>query len=144
MLNPADLSSRGCTAKQLLESKWWEGPQWLYQDQSTWIQETLSYDEKAINIERKKRLITALSNNERNVMMSCDWHLDYFSQYLKTLRMCAWILRFLHNTRNKNDKYNGELSFGKIDKAEILVFKVIQRESFLDENEKKTLRSGRF
>ncbi|XP_023310053.1 uncharacterized protein LOC108904648 [Anoplophora glabripennis] len=136
-LNPADLPSRGCSAKQLLESTWWEGPSWLYRDSSCWPRDNLHYDEEEINKEKKKKLVTVLLNSESKIMTLENWHLYYFSQYLKTLRMCAWILRFIHNSRNKYDKHKGDLSAEECDKSELLVLKLIQQESFANENDKK-------
>ena len=53
-MNPADLSSQGCSPKQLFESRWWEGPAWLCASPSNWPQEQPIYNEKEIYEERKK------------------------------------------------------------------------------------------
>ncbi|XP_072400943.1 uncharacterized protein [Diabrotica undecimpunctata] len=135
-LNPADLPSRGCSAKQLLESRWWEGPQWLYQDLAIDPQVDLDYNEDEINQERKVKLVATLINDEHSKMSLDDWHFGYFSQYLKTLRMCAWIFRFLHNSRNK-DRLRGHLCSEEIDRAEIFVLRIVQKESFCDKNDKR-------
>lgn len=62
VVNPADLPSRGCSAKKLLQSKWWEGPRWLYQDSSHWPTEVFNLIEAEISQERKKKLVTSLVN----------------------------------------------------------------------------------
>ena len=51
--NPADLPSRGCLPAQLLESRWWEGPQWLYERVADWPAEELVPDNAVICSERK-------------------------------------------------------------------------------------------
>lgn len=43
-LNPADLPSRGCTPKQLISSKWWEGPDWLKRQEQYWPKSDIDYD----------------------------------------------------------------------------------------------------
>ncbi|XP_073946590.1 uncharacterized protein [Choristoneura fumiferana] len=53
-MNPADLPSRGCNAKHLLKSKWWEGPAWLKAEESEWPMSQLNVDEQEVNKERKK------------------------------------------------------------------------------------------
>jgi len=46
--NPADLPSRGCSPVQLLESRWWDGPPWLYKQSKDWPVEELILDESVI------------------------------------------------------------------------------------------------
>jgi len=62
--NPADLSSRSCSPAQLLESRWWEGPQWLYEEVENWPVEEVVLDEEVVFSERKgasSRSLTAKS-----------------------------------------------------------------------------------
>lgn len=124
-LNPADLPSRGCFGKRLVESKWWEGPTWLCHKER-WPQQEIQFDEEEIEKERKKKAITNLSN----FAGSDDWHFFYFSKYSKLLRMMAWIFRFCNNARQPQQKSHGELTVEEINRAENFVLKTIQRESF--------------
>lgn len=139
VFNPADLPSRGCSAKKLHNSKWWEGPEWLYKDVADWPTENFDLIEAEISRERKKKLITSLVNKEAELaatMNSEDWHLNYFSKYTKTIRTQAWIHRFLYNIKNRNSKHEGPITAEEFIVAEQQVLKVIQREAFEEVNDK--------
>ncbi|XP_011858502.1 PREDICTED: uncharacterized protein LOC105556050 [Vollenhovia emeryi] len=53
-MNPADLPSRGCSTRQLLDSKWWEGPEWLRKSREQWPSVDYIVDETEVNKEIKK------------------------------------------------------------------------------------------
>ncbi|GFW74544.1 integrase catalytic domain-containing protein [Trichonephila clavipes] len=53
-MDPADVLSRGCSPRYLLESKWFEGPEWLLEDAITWPTNELQYEAKVLNCERRK------------------------------------------------------------------------------------------
>ncbi|KAF2886476.1 hypothetical protein ILUMI_19698 [Ignelater luminosus] len=85
--NPADLPSRGCTPKQLFESRWWEGPTWLYLDRGKWPSEKKAVNEKEVVRERKKKLLKS-NNPQRKLCRSVG------TQSLPCLlREEYWILR---------------------------------------------------
>ena len=93
--NPADLASRGgpvTEEKQL----WWKGPAWL-SDPRAWLPDLVTVPTAESNAEAKvikEVLATALSSeDEFSVLM--EQH-----SLLKALRVCAWVSRFLTNSRN--------------------------------------------
>lgn len=60
-MNPADFPSRGGSIKELLQSIWWEGPEWLKHPSKEWPNEEFQVDEEAVDAERKKSVVA--SNN---------------------------------------------------------------------------------
>ncbi|XP_051161418.1 uncharacterized protein LOC127281645 [Leptopilina boulardi] len=130
-LNPADLPSRGCQAKQLLDSRWWEGPDWLRREEIDWpcLREEVNEDE--VRVEVRKSAQIALLNADDQINFSI---VDKFSSYNKMIRFFAIMLKF------KNYKINGELTNGKkltfneIYKTEKQFLKVLQNDMFCHEN----------
>ncbi|GBM34831.1 hypothetical protein AVEN_208035-1 [Araneus ventricosus] len=50
-INPADLLSRSCDWSELLRSRWWEGPKWLYKCPEFWPYKEITLPEETM-IER--------------------------------------------------------------------------------------------
>lgn len=137
VLNVADLPSRGCSAKQLKKSKWWEGPGWLYKEGDAWPKDKIYFDEEEISQEKRKTVVTSLLSTFSIDMTIEEWHLLYFSKYMRAVRMIAWILRFCHNIRSSLNKHKGELTMEEMDTAEEFVIKLIQKNSFQGDNDRR-------
>lgn len=135
-LNPADLPSRGCTAKELLESKWHEGPEWLKKDMDEWPKCDNMTDivcEEEIVVGKKCTPVVNCVFQDSIVLEEdiTKWFSLYFSQYMKIVRLVAWVFRFIGNCKqDKCARLNCELTATEIEKAETYLFKEIQKESF--------------
>jgi hypothetical protein len=132
-LNPADLPSRGCCPETLYKYKWWEGPDWLKRPPNEWPKSEAFPDFNITNSEKKKTVIGA-TNIENPVKQIYE----RISSYEKLVRVTAWILRFSFNCKsNKADQNFGSLTLEEINKAEMILFKIVQKESFEGAEDKK-------
>ncbi|GFV07574.1 integrase catalytic domain-containing protein [Trichonephila clavipes] len=108
--NSADLTSRGCKAKQFLSSRWWEGPKWMkdpFEFKHLTHIVNSSYDEDEIEKEK----------------------------YESIVRLIAWILRFKHNCVRPKEKRHGELVTSEFQEAEEKLISLIQNECFSSESD---------
>ncbi|XP_055941739.1 uncharacterized protein LOC129971787 [Argiope bruennichi] len=110
--NPADLPSRGCSAKKLVQSKWWEGPDWLYLPADQWPFSDVVVNEDEVLKERKKTLVS-------------------------TPTACLSAHAIENVNTEKPDWY-----YEDFEEAEKIVIKIIQSEAFINEKDEKlkTLR----
>lgn len=136
-LNSADLPSRGCYARKLYESKWWEGPSWLYEDEKNWPKSEPPCSDEEIFKERRKTVVALVNAHIDSID---EWHLNYFSKYIKTIRMIGWIFRFCHNARHPTSKQEGGITAKELNDAETFVLKTLQQSNLpLDDPRLKPL-----
>lgn len=140
-INPADLPSRGCSARQLLETEWWHGPPWLCYPSDKWPRSEFSVNEEEVLKEKKKEIVSSMVS-----LQKIDNSFLYkFSRYNKTVRIVAWILRFISNSRiPRNARKYKILDSEEISRAELAVIKMIQSESFINEEDEKLKTLGVF
>ncbi|GFW50026.1 uncharacterized protein TNCV_2316081 [Trichonephila clavipes] len=150
--NPADLPSRGCSAHQLLCSRWWEGHKWLLQTEENWPVNKPIFDEPSDLKEKRKTNPTSKNlpvvcslnqceNSGKNNNEDSGWYYYYFSSYDQLLRMMAWMNRFIFNCRNPASRITGELSNAELKQAEIKIVKMVQAEYFTHDVNRKKMNS---
>ncbi|GIY36798.1 reverse transcriptase [Caerostris extrusa] len=120
-VNPADLPSRSCNWFELLQSKWWEGPKWLYEPPEFWPYTEVTLPEEAMK-ERRKSVVVNLNIDTKEHFGN---RLLYFSSYPRIIHMIAWILRFCQNIRVNSHKLTKELPYEEIQSAEEALIRII-------------------
>ncbi|GFY79213.1 integrase_H2C2 domain-containing protein [Trichonephila inaurata madagascariensis] len=136
--NPADYVSRGANLETIINNQFWmHGPQWLRTTENNWPK-NLNCDFSSTDpCKSEEQVFTfACELNTASVI-----NLSKFSNLQKLLRVTSWVLRFVHNIRNRFNKRSDELTTEEIIsclRASKLVLKtsvILELNLFLDTDE---------
>ncbi|GFT02235.1 uncharacterized protein TNCV_84881 [Trichonephila clavipes] len=136
--NPADLGTRGLLPSQLVaHDQWIHGPLWLNQPMnetsSYKIPETFSFPDNALK--EKRSVVTCVAK-----IVPLPEFIDRISSFTKLVRVCAWILRFIKNSRSPVSRTFGYLKSSELHTAVVTIVRLIQQAEF--PNEFKCLFQG--
>ena len=109
--NPTDLGSRGGSVTDA--DLWWKGPKWL-QDRNTWPPNPVTTASEVTEAESKivREVLAAVTVDQKQ---------DEFDQLLerhdlrKVLRVCAWVVRFVRNSRRDTPSITGPITTAEIE-----------------------------
>ncbi|XP_052740604.1 uncharacterized protein LOC128198559 [Bicyclus anynana] len=131
--NPADLVSRGMRLEDLSSSIfWWDGPSFLQDanfSSSTEDSEQCSVMSTELLPELKPKVIHSLIVDATNSLFP----FNRFSQLNRMRRTCAYMLRFINNTRRNNIRKIGVLSLDELNNANTTLIRFSQLDSFATE-----------
>ncbi|XP_076660217.1 uncharacterized protein LOC143363535 [Halictus rubicundus] len=119
--NPADLLSRGITAKELIDNSFWQfGPDWLGLDESVWPESRFESPKEIPEL----RKVTCFASS----VINANEILQRFSCIKRLRRVIAYCLRFTNRNR-----CIGPLSVEEIHLANERILTLIQQHSFSEE-----------
>lgn len=124
-INPADLPSRGCSPHHLLNSSWWEGPEFLKDPPDSWPNIKYSPDEDSVRAEIRKGRVVDLS-----VKIDEPQWFERFSSFSKIVKVFCWILRFANKLQKKPSYTSDTSSVEEKTKAENLLWRIVQQNNF--------------
>ena len=94
--NPADIASRGASPREMIQCPlWWDGPAWLHESPSKWPVRT--------DLTKKKNL-PEWKEKVLHIRPPDEDHTYRFSSYQRLLRVTAWCMRFIDNSRQRDEK----------------------------------------
>ena len=149
--NPADILSRGATARTLIHNTlWWSAPEFLQKAEEEWPVRNLDEPKSVTLLEQKKNSpdvatpkaaascsLVTLANNEPS------WRLkpERFSSFTRLVRQRALVVRFLHNCQKPPElREVGPLSADELGHSRAGVIAKAQEEAF---DEYRLLKSGK-
>lgn len=122
--NPADLCSRGVDPKKVSDSSiWWHGPTFLKQDEASWP----STEIQALELPELKALPALVAEPTPSVSFI---DVTRYSKLVRAQRVAAWVLRFIHNSKDPQNKLSGILSVDELNNSLYNLIKLAQFESF--------------
>ena len=129
--NPADLLTRGVTAEELIFSKvWLQGPKFLVERRSDEVDllEPSAVLCSVMAEETAGPVLIAATPGE-NVFQVERW-----GKLTKAIRVVAWVLRFIFNSRHKQeDRRLGDVSYDEMQHARQVLIQQVQQQEFAAE-----------
>jgi hypothetical protein len=139
--NPADIISRGCSPRELIDSPlWWHGPSWLSNEAQHWPKYCQTNPNFANDQElpEQRRVVAVAITSEK--MLPPDF-LTRFSSLRKLQRVLSYCLRFAENCRKPITKHTGPLKVSGLQRSMLIILKNVQYQAF--STEIKELEGGR-
>ena len=148
-MNPADIPSRGCSGKDLVESElWWSGPTFLREPSKLWPEtpstsapNTTSEELVKHTPATKHSLATAALNRTLYENLEEIMDIERYGSKLKLLRVTAYVLKFLRLLRGDRGAVKSkDLRAEDLNFAEVTWIRGVQAHSFA--TERQDLRHG--
>ena len=147
--NPSDLVTRGVSLKFLKSSSlWWNGPTWL-PHKDLWPDELVTYTGADIDYtdqgldNKPMEIVTCKTSTSLPVEAALSLNWNRFSSYAKYVHVCAWILRFVFNTRTEARNFSKTISVDEYKRAEIVLIRNLQILTFPSEYEQLLSKQGK-
>ncbi|XP_059057523.1 uncharacterized protein LOC131851106 [Achroia grisella] len=121
--NPADLVSRGLYIDALKDNRlWWDGPSFLHCNE--WLNKQ--------NVSISNDLPELKNKTINTVCINSEIIIDFtrFSTFNKLKRTGAYVLRFIHNIRSKQQRKTGSLTADELTSSVQVLSRIAQMHSF--------------
>lgn len=106
--NPADLASRGLSAPEIINNDlWWHGPAWLKSTAREWPCKPITLTSvEMIHISKENNSPVVMTVTEHMALLSNTGGdlLQQHSKFNKLIRITAWAMRFIKNTKKNSSK----------------------------------------
>lgn len=146
--NPADLISRGTNSSELkTEEKWWHGPKWIKDEESTWppqpVETIRDLTNQGIQSETKTVHLTTSpieSGLTKGKWFKCDTEkqktfplLQAYGEWEKLLGVTAMLFRAATNFRHPRERETGNLTKGNYEVATKFLIQLDQKSTLARE-----------
>nr|XP_022918410.1 uncharacterized protein LOC111427476 [Onthophagus taurus] len=128
--NAADILTRGCDAEFLKGNDlWWYGPEWLKSDINftALLERPDASDDELLSESNEPTCMIATENKVENDLF------NKFSNFRKLRRVTAYVLRFIHNARKRDNRRTCSLTANELKDTENILLRLAQQEVYDDE-----------